>query len=449
MGKFHQITKKSFSIIHNAIQNSDVESLAHELSNYHHADIADLYEDLSPKSRMKLLELYPQIIDANVLKLLEEFYKAEVIAQLGVDHFKQSLDHWTDEELIELIDLLDPRDQARLISVLGENHRLAIDTFIKYDNDSVGHNMSLDFVLIPVTWTVEKAIAYIKTQSKLSDDCVEIFVVNNSFNPIGIVSISTLISSQKEESIGKIANFDIISINASSDKEKAYALFSKYRFPCIPVVENSGRMVGVLRTSGILKIVEEEVAEDCLNLGGAADHNTSNSIVSSSIIRLRWLSISFLNALFSPIIIQMFQDTIEKTIALATLMPIVSSIGGSIGMQAVSVVVKAFSAQQLRERQFLNVVLREAIIGSINGLIIGILLGVMATLCFSCKKLGLILGISMFFCASWAAFIGALLPILFDKLGYDATLSSGPLVTAVTDVSGFLVFLGIAHYMLG
>ncbi len=438
------MTHQIFETIYDTLKNKSFTKLDRKLKNCHPADIADIYEDLGSKYRFQLLDIIPEKIDAKVLCFLECPYKNEVVKYLGINHFKKSLHELSGEDIIKLLETLDPREKSQLIDITSKIHKKAINVLEKYTKDSIGRNMSLDFFAVPHCWTVDKVMSYVKTQNKLSEDCSEIFIVNDSLNPIGIVTISNLICAEKDILIDKIANHNILTINAELDKEEAYDLFSKYRFPYIPVVENSGRIVGVLRSGDILKIIETEVTEDYLKLGGISESNISDNVLYNSLKRLQWLLVSLLNALFSPLIINLFQNSIKQAVSLAVLMPIVSSIGGNIGMQTVSVVINAFSFNKLREKQSIKIVIKEACIGSINGLLLGALLGTLASVHFNNVALGIILAASMFFCATWGAFIGAILPILFEKLGYDAALCSAPLTTMIMDISGYSIFLGLA-----
>lgn len=438
------MTQQLFETVYEALKNKSFTKLGEKLTNVHPADIADIYEDLSAKYRMQLLDITPEKIDAKVLQFLESSYKNEVVKYLGIDHFEKSLRELSSEDIIELSETLDPREKSQLISITSKTHNEITSVLEKYNKDSIGRNMTLDFIAVPHSWTVDKTISHIKLQNKSSEDYSEIFIVNELLNPIGVITIANLICADRNLLIDKIASHNILTINADLDKEKAYDLFSKYHFAYIPVVENSGRIVGVLKADDILKIIEDETTEDYLRLGGVFEASISDNFWNSSLRRLQWLVISLLNALFSPLIINLFQNSIQQVISLAVLMPIVSSIGGNIGMQTVSVVVKAFSSNQLREKQFIKIALKEAAIGSINGLILGILLGILTGIHFNNAALGVVLAASMLFCATWGAFAGAVLPILFEKLGYDAALCSAPLVTMMMDISGYSIFLGLA-----
>lgn len=442
------ISRRTFDSILNYLRSDSFAKVKSLLIKRHPADIADLIEDLNHHYRHKLLDLVPELIDAMVLMHLEGNFKTEVIRYLGAEHFKKSLKQLQEEDIIELVESLGPSEQLQLLKIVPNSHQVAVDLLLEYEEDSIGRSMSLDFIAIPSDWTVEKALKYIKNHANLPENCSEIFVVNKSYSPIGMIALTTLISSDPNELIAEIVNCDIITVNSNSDQEKAYALFNKYHFAHLPVIDNSGRMIGILRADDILKIVEEEVTEDILKLGGAPEEEQNEHIFLNCFARLRWLSISIINAIFSPIVISLFESKIQQVISLAALMPIVGSLGGNVGVQTVSVVIKAFSSKRIREEQYLSMVLKETTIGCINGLVLGIFLGIMTFFWQKDIALAVVLGSALLFCSTWAAFIGSLLPILFEKLGFDVALSSGPLVTTITDVSGYAIFLSLASFLL-
>lgn len=446
--KLRHINKKTFNAIYNSLRTNADKKIKEYLSKRHPADIADLIEDLNYRYRQKLLDIAPEAIDATVLLRLEGGFKSEVIRYLGVEHFRKSINKLQEEDIIELIESLSPSEQLQLMKIIPNSHQVAVDLLLEYEEDSIGRSMSLDFISIPNSWTIGKALEYIRNHNDLSENCSEIFIVNEAYNPIGIVALTALISTEPSELISNIVNYDIITVNSNSDQEKAYALFNKYHFAYLAVVDNIGRMVGVLRADDILKIVEEEVTEDILKLGGAPEESENLSFFWNCFARLRWLSVSIINAIFSPIVISLFANKIQQVISLAALMPIVGSIGGNIGVQTVSVVIKAFSSKQIREEQYFQIILKESMIGLINGCIIGIFLGIMTFFWLKDVSVSVILAAAMLFCSTWAAFIGALMPIVFEKLGFDVALSSGPLVTTITDVSGYTIFLGLATIFL-
>jgi len=198
-----------------------------------------------------------------------------------------------------------------------------------------------------------------------------------------------------------------------------------------------------------LKFGKEEITEDFNQFTGTPEDDEIDSpLIPNCFKRLRWLSFAIINTLLSPFIISLFQDTIQQTVALAVLMPIAGALGGNIGIQTASVVIKGFSTKEFREKQCSKLIKNETLIGIFNGLVIGLLLGVTVLFWFYNLKLSLLLFGTMVFCATWSSFIGVSLPVMFYRFGYDSSLSSGPLITTITDVSGYIVFLGLAHIFL-
>ena len=195
-------------------------------------------------------------------------------------------------------------------------------------------------------------------------------------------------------------------------------------------------------------IAQEEITEDFNQLVGTEDTENESSLLLNCIKRLRWLSFAVVNTLLSPFIISLFQDAIQQIVALAVLMPIAGALGGNIGIQTASVIIKAFSTEEFREERYKKSIYSETLIGIINGIIIGILLGLTAFFWFHEWKLSLVLCGAMIFCSTCASFIGVALPIVFYRFGYDSSLSSGPLITTITDVSGYIVFLSLARLFL-
>lgn len=211
----------------------------------------------------------------------------------------------------------------------------------------------------------------------------------------------------------------------------------------LPVLDKNDRMIGLIRAADLIDIAQEEISEDFSQFIGT-DDEINAPLIQSGFSRLRWLSVAIVNTLLSPFIISLFQDTIQQFVALAVLMPIVGALGGNIGIQTASVIIKAFSTEQFREEQYLKVIKNETLIGIFNGVAIGFFLGAVTLFWFQEWKLSLILCCAMAFCATWAAFIGVVIPIIFYRFGYDSSLSSGPLITTISDVSGYAIFLGLA-----
>lgn len=418
------------------------------LKSMHIADIADVIEDLHPHNREKFITYASSLIDAKLLFNLKENFRQQILEQLGFQHFKESIVQLSNEDIFNLIEVFDENTQNQFLNFLPLKRKKIINLFLTYPESSVGRYMSVDFITLFPYNSVQQALDIVKEKTDLPENFSEFFIVDSSYCPLGIIFFKDLLKAPLHDPLSQHMHTDIIPIRDSLKKEEASALFSKYKNVCVPVVSRSKEIVGILRSDDILEIVFEEVSAGILNVGGMPLHNASNSLWKGCFMRLRWIAVTIINASFSPLIINYFQDVIQNVISLAVLMPLVASIGGVVGIQTVSVMIKEF-AEGMRTKNFCKSILRESIMGLINGIIVGLLLGSIASLFFHNLKLGSVLFLAMFFSMTWAAFIGSMLPVISSKLGFfDSALSSGPIVTTITDVSGFAFFLSLAKIFL-
>lgn len=446
-----RISRKISNIINNEICNDEmkIKKISHILNNKHPADISDVIEDLDSDSRQIFFKLVPQLVDSRVLVNLVNPYRTKTIAFFGLDHFKNSIHLLKKDELIELVEQLNVKDRKQFFEMMPKKMKAIVKFLMAYPENSVGRNMSFDFILISENLSVEETLKYIKKKKDAPDSCSEIFIEDDNHKLTGLISLTRLLKSHKKKKLKDIESPDIIEIAATDDQEIAYNLFNKYHFVRLPVVDRNNHMIGLIRSADLIDIAQEEITEDFNQLTGTSEDDEANtSLIMNCFKRLRWLSFAVINTLLSPFIISLFQNIIQQTVALAVLMPIAGALGGNIGIQTASVVIKAFSAKEFREAQYSKVVKKETLMGVFNGLMIGLFLGATVLFWFNDIRLSLLLLGTMVFCATWASFIGVALPIISYRFGYDSSLSSGPLITTITDVSGYIAFLGLAHIFL-
>lgn len=446
-----KVAKKIFDVINNEVYADElkIKKISLLLKTKHPADISDIIEDLDSDSRQIFFKLVPQLVDSRVLVNLVNPYRTKTIAFFGLKHFKNSIRLLKKDELIELVEQLNVNERKQFVEMMPKKMKAIVKFLMAYPENSVGRNMSFDFILVSENLSVEETLKYIKEKKDTPDSCSEIFIENDNHKLTGLISLTRLLKSPKKKKLKDIESPDIIEIAATDDQEIAYNLFNKYHFVRLPVVDNNNRMIGLIRSADLIDIAQEEITEDFSQLTGTAeDDEISAPLISSCFKRLRWLSLAVINTLLSPFIISLFQDIIQQTVALAVLMPIAGALGGNIGIQTASVVIKAFSTEEFREAQYSKVVKKETLMGVFNGLMIGLFLGAAVLFWFNDIRLSLLLFGTMVFCATWASFIGVALPLIFYRFGYDSSLSSGPLITTITDVSGYVAFLGLAHIFL-
>lgn len=442
--------RKVFNVINNKTYSNDlkIDKITGILEGKHPADISDVIEDLDSKSRLIFFELTPYLVDARVLVNLVNPYRCKTIAFFGLEHFGKTAYLLKKDELIDLVEYLNVSERKKFIEMLPSKIKSRVKFLIAYPENSVGRNMSFDFVLLPERFSVEEAISYIKQNKDIPDSCSEVFIEDEDHKLTGLISLTRLIKSEKKKLLKEMESPDLIEINATDDQEVAHNLFNKYHFVRIPVVDKNDHMIGLIRAADLIDIAQEEITEDFSQFVGAENEEINAPIIYTCFQRLRWLSLAVVNTLLSPFIISLFQESIRQIVSLAVLMPISGALGGNIGIQTASVIIKSLSLEELREEKYGKVIKRETLIGALNGLVIGLVLGVTVLFWFNDWKLSVTLCGAMAFCATWSSFIGVFLPLISYKLGYDSSLNSGPLITTITDVSGYVVFLGLAHMWL-
>ncbi|MDR0632787.1 MAG: magnesium transporter [Holosporales bacterium] len=430
-----------------AISDENLAQIFEILKRLHIADLADVIEGLRQAEKEKLVFSAGEFITAELLLNLQEAFRPQIIDLLGTQHFKESSPQLSNEDIFCLIQSFEEDVQQQFLEFLPVKRRKVIGLFLTYPEDSIGRCMSVDFIAVSREASVFQALEDAKRKTDLPENFAEFFVVDDKGHPIGVVFVKDVIAAPVSDNITKYMHTDIIPIDVNMKKEEATLIFNKYGIVRTPVLSPSGKIAGILRSDDILTIVSENLSSGILNVGGVSD-SAQGTFWRGCFSRMRWIAVTVINASFSPLVIDFFQDIIQQVICLAILMPLVASIGGVVGIQSVSIIIKEMSEGTLLEKNFIKTTIRELLLGMVNGVVIGIALGCVVAAFWGSLKLGTVLSTAMFFSITWAAFIGSALPILCYKLGFDSAICSGPIVTTITDVSGFAIFLSLARLVL-
>ena len=269
-------------------------------------------------------------------------------------------------------------------------------------------------------------------------------VVGPTHEPLGVVPLSRLLRSTRPTDISEIMDTDIRRIPATMDQEDVAFLFRQYGLVSAPVVDESGRLVGAIDVDDIVHVIDEEAEEDLLKLGGVREDDFYEAVIGTIRSRFSWLLVNLMTAVFASIVIGFFDAAIEKVVALAILMPIVASMGGNAGTQTLTVAVRALAVKELTATNALRIVGKETLVGGINGVIFAVLIGGIAGLWFDDPTIGGIIGLAMIVNLLLAGLAGTVIPLALDRWGVDPAVGSTVVLTTVTDVVGFLSFLGLA-----
>jgi magnesium transporter len=306
--------------------------------------------------------------------------------------------------------------------------------------------MQTEFVAVPPFWTVGQTIDYMREEDELPESFTQIFVIDPTFKLLGIVDLDRILRTKRQVRIESIMRETNYPIPAEMDQEEAAQIFEQYDLLSAAVVDDNGRLVGVLTIDDVVDVIQEEAEEDFMRLGGVGDEELSDSLAETSRSRVPWLAVNLVTAFLAASVIGIFDATIEKIVALAVLMPIVAGMGGNAGSQTMTVTVRALATRSIDIHNAARIIRREAGVGLLNGVLFGLLIGVVAGLWFQDANIGGIIAAAMLINMIAAALAGIMIPLVLDRIGADPAVSSAVFVTAVTDVIGFFAFLGLATW---
>jgi magnesium transporter len=414
----------------------------------HVADQADLLEQLGREERNALVGALKPQLDPELLTHLDEIVRGEVLELLGPEEAGAAIALLDTDDAIEVLGDLDEAEQMALLQTLPLPERAAVEQGLTYPEDSAGRLMQRDFVAAPEFWTVGQTIDYLRASPDLPDDFYDIYIVNPRFEPIGSVPLSKVMRSRRGVLLTELKLKELHRIPVEMDQEEVGFQFRQYGLVSAPVVNESGRLLGVITVDDVVHVIEEEAEEDIMRLGGVSETDIFAPPLQTGLRRFPWLLINLGTAVLASVVIAMFEDAIEQVVALAVLMPIVASMGGNGGTQTVTVVVRALATHEITPANALRVLGKEFVVGGLNGLLFLVTGVLLAVLWFGDPMLGVLFGIALLITLVFAGLAGVAIPVVFDRLGVDPAVASGVFMTTVTDVVGFLSFLGLATLYL-
>ena len=432
----------------NAVELGDKAALVALLDPLHSADIADFLEQISGSERSDLLRLWGTEIDGEVLSELDENLRVDVIEDLPADVMAEALKDLESDDVVDLIEDLEVPEQARVLDALEDAERVAVEQALQYPEETAGRLMQRELVMSPAHWSVGNAIDYLRGATDLPDRFYDVVIVDPKLQPIGKVALSALMSSPRDVMLANIMdeNFQIIPA-MQSQEDVAYA-FNQYHMVSAPVIDELGRLVGVITIDDAMDVLDEEAEEDLKLLAGVGDESLTDTVLDTTRQRFPWLAVNLITAIVASIVIAQFSGVIEAIVALAVLMPIVASMGGNAATQTMTVAVRALATKDLTSSNAFRIIRREVGVGLLNGLVFAVIIGIVGLIWFGSPMLGVVLGMAMVVNLLVAGMAGILIPIILDKLKIDPALASGAFVPTVTDVVGFFAFLGLAAILL-
>ena len=435
--------KEFISTFSNNIENKNVDFINQTLKDLHEADIANLIENLNPDARKKLIEIESSNIEPEIFIELNESVQSEVLQLLSIDSLIKIIKRLESDNAIKILENLSKDIKEKVLEKLPPKDKFLLQEGLSYPEDSAARIMQREFTAVPSNWTVGQTIDYLREDKDLPEEFLEIFIVDNDFKPIGTVPSSRVLRTSRESKMSSIMSEMPVLISVNMDKEEVGHSFENYNLVSAGVVNKENKLVGMITADDVVTVVQEEAEEDTLRLAGVGDEEITDSVMLKTKRRFNWLLLNLFTALLATWVISFFGASIEQMVALAFLMPIVASMGGNAGMQTLAVTIRAIATKELSKSNFNRVVGKEFLIGILNGVIFAIITAVIVQFWFKDINLSILIGISMILNMIVAGLFGILVPVSLKKLNIDPALASSVFVTTITDVIGFLSFLGL------
>ena len=434
--------------VEEALEEGDKERFLGFIESLHAADLADLLEYLTRETREQAVEFIAPDLEPEVLTHLDASIREEVIEKLGPQGLARALSAMESDDAVDVFEDLDEAFQKRILAALPRGYRAIIEESLSYPEDSAGRLMQREMVVVPSAWTVGDAIDFMRKNKKLPKDFYDLFVVNPKHRPIGAIPLSRVMRNKRPVRLTKIMDPEPRTIPIAMDQEDVAYQFRQYGLVSAPVLDDSGRLVGVITVDDVVHVIDEEAEEDLMKMGGVTETDLYSAVLDTTKARFSWLTVNLLTAIVASLVIGLFEGTIEQLVALAVLMPIVASMGGNAGTQTLTVAVRALAMKDLTSANASRFVGKEVLVGSANGILFAILTGAVAWLWFGMPELGFVIAGAMVVNMLIAGLSGTLIPLGLEKLGVDPAIASTVFLTTVTDVVGFFTFLGLAAVFL-
>ena len=448
LASLYGLTPKVESAIVAAVDQQLESRVRALVAPLHPADQADLLERLPTRKARELVRMLGDDLNAEMLSYLGEATREEIVDVMGVAALARQLPDLPTDDAIHIVEELEQDEIDDVLAALPAEDRVLVEEGLSFPEDSAGRMMEREIVTVPTFWTVGQTIDFLRASDLDIEEFYLIFVVDAARNMVGEVRLSRLLRAQRQRRISEIMETDFRKIPVTMDQEEVSILFRRYGMVCAGVVDDYGRLVGMITIDDIIDVIDEEAEEDLMALAGVGEANVRSSLWDTLQGRSSWLLINLFTAIIASAVIGLFDATIEQLVALAVLMPIVASMGGNAGTQTVTVAVRAIALRQLDSVSTRNFVIREGLVALLNGLLFAVLAAAVSFVWFGDPEIATVMAVAMFANLLIAGLSGTLVPIGLLRAGVDPAVASSVFVTTITDVVGFFVFLGLAALYL-
>lgn len=438
------------SKIDQIVDPRDLKRLGHMLNNLPIPDIAHHIESAPPKARRILWELLDEEFEGEVIGELSEQVQQEFLSGMDSAEIASLFEDLDADDIADIMQQLPDQVIPEVLQAMGEQDRNRVANILSHDQYTAGGLMNTDTITVRPDLTLDVVLRYLRRHEEIPQVTDNLFVVNRNDTFLGTLSLSKLLTSSPNITVRELMVTDVEAIPVTMPDSQVAQLFERHNWVSAPVVDERNKLLGRITIDDVVDVIIEDADHSLLGLAGLSDEEeTFTSVQRSAPRRAVWLGINLLTALLASSVINLFEGTIDKVVALAILMPIVASMGGVAGSQTLTVVVRGLALGQVSRNNIRWLMGKEFAIGALNGLLWAVVIGIIAAYWFDDPMIGIIIATAMVINLITAALTGSLLPVLLKSIKIDPALAGSVILTTVTDVTGFLSFLGLAALFYG
>jgi magnesium transporter len=433
-----------------ALEASNHEEAKDQLKDLHPGEIALLLEAIKPKDRTVIWPGIEVSIQGEVLKEVNEDVQSQLIDEMSVDALVKATEKLDTDDLADIVPNLPESAVHSLLLTLDYKHREHLNKVLEYSEDSAGGLMNTDFITVRPDVTISVVIRYLRLLKEMPVDTDQVFVVDRNFTYLGSLLISTLLTEEPEQVIMSLINSDFSKpIHADTDEAEVALLFEQRNLISAPVIDENNQLVGRITIDDVVDVIRDQAEHSVMSMVGLdEDEDVFAPIFQSTMRRSIWLGVNLVTAFIAVYFIGLFEATLQQKIALAILMPVVASMGGIAGTQTLIIVTRGIATGRVTTANIKSLINKEVAVSGLNGIIWSIVIALVTYYWFSDIVLSVVIGLAIIVNLVVAAFSGAFLPLLLTKLKIDPALAGGVILTTITDVIGFVAFLGLAALVI-
>jgi magnesium transporter len=430
------------------VRTGEITVFVRRAREFEPADLADVLSALDEQDRLTVVQaLPPELSGQALVEMSQSDHAEDTLAALAPERAAEIVEELEDDDAADILGDLPVADQERILSTL--EHRADVKRLLRYDQRTAGGRMTTHVVTVRDTATVEEALEEIRRQAETVSEFYQVFVVDPQRRLAGVLPFKDLVVSRPDRRVREFMAPADVSVRPEADQEEVAHLLARYNLPSLPVVDEVGHLLGRITFDDVIDVVEDESTEDLLRFGGVSAREALAAGWQEAVRRrLPWLYLNLLTAFLAGGVVYVFQGTVQRTVALAVWMPIIAGMGGNAGTQALAVTVRRLALGLIPTHLFVRVVGKEVLVGIVNGLAIGVVVGLVSLVMGEPSRLGLVVFLAMTGNLLVAGFAGGFIPVVLERYRIDPAIASSIFVTTFTDVCGFLLLLGLAGWLL-